>query len=151
LKLKNEDDYYAVVTGRFQRRSRNHEKLVREAAEYFTNLGFELVTPHPIDLLLKSTIPVIFEAKPIGSRNALFAVREAVGQLFEYRHFRGPTDAYLCILLDADPGDALVTYVEVFLQLGICWVSGEVFEAGPRTLVELSARQAPLYQSTATS
>ena len=49
----------------------------------------------------------------------MFAIREAVGQLFEYRHFIGPKTALLFVLLDEDPGTVLVDYIENVLELGI--------------------------------
>jgi hypothetical protein len=39
----------------------------------------------------------------------------------EYRHFLGPHDAQLCILLDGNPGQALVAYVEGVLRFCILW------------------------------
>jgi hypothetical protein len=64
---------------------------------------------------------VIVEAKVVGRFSPILAVRPAVGQLFEYRSFIGPKESSLCILLDADPGQALVEYVE-HLGLLILWL-----------------------------
>jgi len=73
----------------------------------------------------------IFEAKVVGGRGALRAIREAVGQLYEYRFFIGPRTAQLCVLLDERPSKALVDYVEKHLALSIAWLSNDKLEAGP--------------------
>jgi hypothetical protein len=125
LKFKEEGDYFAAIGGGIQRRSRDHERLVRQAAEYLSAHAATLTIQHPIDLLMTVPKQVIFEAKPVGERSAIFAIREAVGQLFEYRHFIGPKAGLLFILLDEDPGSALVEYVENVLGLGICWMFGD--------------------------
>jgi len=40
--------------------------------------------------------------------------------VLEYRHFLAPHDARLCILLDGNPGPALINYTEwVFLSSGL--------------------------------
>ena len=81
-----------------------------------------MATPHPIDLLITSPREVIVEAKTTGKRSCLRAVREAVGQLFEYRCFLRP-DAELAILLDATPDNVLINYVERDLGISIYWWS----------------------------
>jgi hypothetical protein len=139
LKLKNEEDYVVRISAGVERRSRKHERLVRMAAEYLSKHCNGLVTPHPIDLRIIQPKNVIIEAKLTHDNNAVFAVREAVGQLYEYRYFLGPKDALLCILLDANPGPALVEYVENHLALAICWMVGKQLIGGPKTAVALSA------------
>lgn len=82
---------------------------------------------------MTAPVAAIFEAKIVGSRGPGAAIREAVGQLFEYRYFVGPRDAWACVLLDEDPGDVLVHYVEQELRLMIAWVIGGKFAGGPAT------------------
>ena len=138
LKFKREGDYFAVIGGGIQRRSRDHERLVRQAGEYLSAHGATLTTQHPIDLLMTRPTKVIFEAKTLRGRSAIFAIREAVGQLFEYRHFIGPKAGLLFILLDENPGRVLVEYVENVLELGICWIFGDRFYGGPHSAGQLS-------------
>jgi len=138
LKFKAEGDYFAVVRGGIQRRSRDHERLVRRAAEYLSDHGATVIAQHPIDLLMTRPQQMIFEAKLLGGRNAIFAIREAVGQLFEYQHFVGPRAALLCVLLDENPGSVLVHYLENVLKLGVCWMSGDELFAGPNSVTQLS-------------
>jgi hypothetical protein len=100
--------------------------------------GAKVTTPHPIDFRIASQTPVIVEAKIVGRFSPVLAVRYAVGQLFEYRNFIGPKESLLCILLDTDPGNVLVEYVE---QLGllILWLTPQGFFAGPETAARLTS------------
>jgi hypothetical protein len=70
----------------------------------------------------------------VAGENLRRAVRQAIGQLFEYRRFIGPRQARLCILLDEEPPKELVDYVEGDLGLLIAWVSMGRIAAGPATL-----------------
>jgi hypothetical protein len=137
LRFKSEGDYLAVITPSLQRRSRDHEKLVRYAAEYLLRCGTTVITQHPIDLLMTRPRKVIFEAKLTRKCNPLLAIREAVGQLWEYRYFVGPSDALLCVLLDKDPGAPLVNYVEQHLGISVVWFSDERLICGPKTGADL--------------
>jgi hypothetical protein len=56
-----------------------------------------------------------------------------VGQIFEYRHFLGPREARLCILLDEEPEKKLVDYVETGLGLLLAWLTPDGMSCGPRT------------------
>ena len=119
---KDDSDYEVIIRGGKQRRTRGHESLVREAGLALQAIGATVATPHPIDLLITSPREVIVEAKTTGKRSCLRAVREAVGQLFEYRCFLRP-DAELAILLDATPDNVLINYVERDLGISIYWWS----------------------------
>jgi hypothetical protein len=133
FKPKADGDYVAVIKSATQRRSRAHETLVRVAGELLQKAGAVVGNPHPRDLLISAPAQLIIEAKIIGSRHPGFAIREAVGQLLEYRHFLGPRDAHLCILLDGNPGRALNDYVEKVLGFFILWVEGSRLLGGART------------------
>ncbi len=138
LTIKSEEDYWAFVKGGQQRRTRYHERLIRQAVELLQARGAKVVTPHPIDLRMIEPLHVIFEAKVVGRFSPILAVRAAIGQLLEYRSFIGPKQARLCVLLDADPGEKLVDYVENDLGMLMTWLTGEGFFAGHRTAAELS-------------
>jgi len=138
LKLKSEGDYLVAIKAGTQKRTRTHERIVRIAAEWLKAHNADPTTPHPVDLQITAPKKVIFEVKPIEGRGSLFAVREAVGQLFEYRYFQGPQDAMLCVLLDGDPGVMLVEYLEESLGIGICWLNGAEMIGGPKTSEQLS-------------
>jgi len=133
FKPKSYEEYSAFIRGGVQRRSRNHEKLVKDAADFFRRHGASISNPHPIDLLMLSPLPIIFEAKLVNNLSAGFAVREAVGQLYEYRYFIGPRNANVCILLDEKPDELFVIYLENFLGIQIVWCTGVGFSGGPKT------------------
>ncbi|PWU17242.1 MAG: hypothetical protein C5B48_16220 [Candidatus Rokuibacteriota bacterium] len=137
LKIKNADDYMAFVKGGPQRRTQTHERLIASAIELLQELGAKVTTPHPIHLRLTRPREAIIEAKVVGWVSPILAVRAAVGQLLEYRKFIGPKHSDLCILLDADPGRALVEYVEVDLRFLIMWITNGALHLGPRTMGRL--------------
>jgi len=97
----------------------------------------EVSNPYPIDLMLLTDPPLLIEGKTV-KRSGLHAVREAVGQLLEYKHFRLPnSEAKLCILLDRKPEHpSLTTYVEDGLGMFLLWWDG-VLHAGPKTFSHL--------------
>jgi hypothetical protein len=130
---KSAEEYLAVISASVQRRSRKHEALVAAAGRLLQGLGMVVSTPHPLDLLVTAPRRIIFEAKVTEALGPLIAIRHAIGQLYEYRRFRGPSDAALCVLLDVDPGDVLLQYVEDELHLNILWVTDGALNAGPRT------------------
>lgn len=132
-RLKNDSDYQAVITAGVQQRTRSHERLVRNAVEWLQGQGATVSTPHPIDMVLEGSPLLIVEVKIVGQRSALFAVREAIGQLLEYRHFRHSPDSELCILLDQPPDTAVVPYVEHVLKAFIIWWDGARLIGGPAT------------------
>jgi len=138
FKPKSETDYLAVVRAQVQHRTRRHERLVREAGEWLRDRGGVVSTPHPIDLFLGGAVPILFEAKVVGQRADLAAVREAIGQLHEYRWFYGPRESLLCVLLDQEPGSALVPYVEGHLGLLLAWWSDNTLAMGPSTSIRLA-------------
>ncbi len=70
----------------------------------------------------------------MGNYHPGHAVREAVGQLLEYRYFIGPRDARLCIAIDSPPRDsALTEYVEKELGMLFLWISDGKVSGGPLT------------------
>jgi len=135
---KDDREYEAFVRGGTQYRSRNHEKLVRATGEWLADHGSKIANPHPIDLLMIEPTRIIFEAKTVGSRDPIFAIREAVGQLHEYRYFLELHDRQLCILLDKAPTTALVHYAEQELGLLIAWLEEPRLFGGPETATLLS-------------
>ncbi|WP_147444198.1 hypothetical protein [Corallococcus sp. CA031C] len=139
FRLKNDADYEAVIRGGLQRRTRGHEKLVAVVGSALQSAGAHVTMPHPLDLVVHSPVQVIFEVKTLGGRDSLFAVREAVGQLLEYRHFRGPSSASLGIVLGENPGNEIVSYVEETLGMLLIWCEGKVIRGGPLTAKRLSA------------
>lgn len=109
---KDSSDYLAYVGAATQRRSRLHEALIREFGEHLRTIGAEPATNvHPRDLTLTYRGSMwLVEAKTVGA-NAEIAVREAIGQLFAYRHFyyrdQQQADPNLLALFNAPIGGAL--------------------------------------------
>lgn len=130
---KNDSDYVAFIKGGTQQRSRSHETLVRRVGEYLRTKGAIVTTPHPIDLLMLKPFSVVFEMKIVGLKSPGLLIREAVGQLFEYKYFEDLRDSFGCIVLELDPGPPLVRYVEDFLKIGIAWFISDELHCGPKT------------------
>jgi hypothetical protein len=135
---KSDAEYVALIRAGEQRRTRRHERLVREVGEYLASRGASVATSfHPIDLLMIAPAEV-FEAKIVVTTPVL-AVREAVGQLFEYSYFLGRSSAALCVLLDAEPGHALIEYAEKKLGLLVAWWTEGQLHGGDRAMNQLSS------------
>ena len=133
FQAKSDEDYKAFIRGSIQIRSRSHEKLVNTAANWLQEKGATVSNPHPIDLMMTLPQKIILEAKVVGENNPIFAVREAVGQLHEYRYFLDFRDFRMCILLNAAPDTFLMTYIEEELGMLVLWSHHEQFMQGPRT------------------
>lgn len=129
-------EYLAVVRIAVQRRSRKHEELVNDLAAAFRTVDIEATNPSPLDLLISGDPPIIVEVKVASNGGTLHAIREAVGQLMEYRHFDLKRAATLCIVLDQAPDrPEVVEYVESTLGIMLMWRKPPGFGAGPITAV----------------
>ncbi len=128
---KSDAEYTAVISATVQHRSRTHEKLVRLAGQWLQARGVLIANRHPKDLEIISPVSVIVEAKIVGPRDPSFALREALGQLHEYKYFIGPRTAELAVLLDAEPPTALIRYSEDHLQVAVLWLVDATLTGGP--------------------
>jgi hypothetical protein len=128
---KRDTDYTAVISATVQHRTRSHERLVRFAGQWLQARGVVIANQHPKDLEIISPVSVIVEAKVVGRRDPLFALREALGQLHEYKYFIGPPNAELAILLDSEPPASLIHYSESRLQVAVLWVVNAILSGGP--------------------
>lgn len=89
---KDSADYVALIRAHRQVRERRHEALIRDFVEYISERGYEplSVGKHPRDLVLRRSGvdgEWLVEAKVVKECNPKNPVREAIGQLYEYRHF----------------------------------------------------------------
>lgn len=117
---KDDGDYVAVIGAKKLIKSRRHETLVKQFGEHAKGLGFDVSTPHPIDLLLeKNGITWIVEVKVVYNLNFAEAVRGAIAQLIEYQYFLKP-NARKIALIDLPVGKA---YVSLLNELGISFVT----------------------------
>jgi hypothetical protein len=94
---------------------------------------------HPRDLVVTGSTPQrewLVEAKVVKA-NAELAVREAIGQLFAYRHFfyreEGRPDPLLVALFSEEPGDAFTPLLSS-LDIEAVWLdAGEWRSSGNGT------------------
>ncbi|MFC7930302.1 MrcB family domain-containing protein [Streptomyces cinereoruber] len=93
---KDSGEYKVQISARQQIKQRTHEDLVKDFGLHVVKRGYVPVTlgQHPRDLVLRREEAVggrdpewIVEAKIVRNGNATIAAREALGQLYEYRHF----------------------------------------------------------------
>lgn len=119
-------DYYVHIKGGRRRRERRHEELIKEFGLHVVTRGYQPITQgmYPRDLVLRRPAMGqqccwLVEGKAIKRGNATQAVREAVGQLYEYSYYwhqkRGEPRPYLVALFTEDIGH----YAEYLEEHGI--------------------------------
>ena len=110
FKPKDAADYVANIPASAERRGRHHEALIKEFGDAVRATGRTAFTNvHPRDLVVVDRpLEWLVEAKTVGL-NAEPAVRDAIGQLFTYRHFcyreAGRLDPRLLALFNAPIGE----------------------------------------------
>lgn len=126
---KNSGDYVVKVKAQVQKKGRRHENLLKDFATWIKASGLVPANNvHPRDLTVDSEdVHWLVEAKTVGA-NAEQAVREAIGQLFSYRHFyyreAGRNDPPMVALFSEPIGAA---FPSLLTSLGIeC-----IWQAGP--------------------
>jgi len=125
FKPKADSDYVALVKGGFQKRGRTHETLVNKFTAWLTTHGLIPGRNQAIDIGLADPA-VVVEAKVVGSWPT--AVRQAVGQLYEYRYFRvADPRAGLVFLASKPVPDEWVNYLERDRHIGVAWQEGDSF------------------------
>jgi hypothetical protein len=136
---KDSSDYIANIVARQQVKKRYHEALIASFGQHIVSRGYVPITRlmHPKDLVLrrdgedgKNHKEWLVEAKIIRSENPTEAVRQAVGQLYEYSHFlyheKKLAEPHLIGLFNEDVG----TYSAYLARLGIAaiWQVGNDWE-----------------------
>lgn len=139
FKPKSSSDYVAAIAAHIQVRTRKHEAVVKAYGEHAKGLGWTPNTKvHPRDLVLRrSSVDILCEVKVVKA-NAQFAVREALGQLFTYRHFlyaEGSPVKLVAVFSD-EVGQAFVDLLEQ-LGVGSVWSLGGTTWAGSATATQL--------------
>jgi hypothetical protein len=118
---KNSAEYVATVPAQKQVRYRRHERLVERFGSWVKEAGATPATNvHPRDLTIThGGHEWLVEAKIVGT-NAELAVRDAIGQLYAYRHFyyreKGQPDPLLVALFSEPVGNAFLPLLD---SLGI--------------------------------
>ena len=102
FKQRADADYVSNFIGGPFRRGRSHETLVNDFAKWLGDRGCEAASNAAIDLGLVDP-PVIIEAKVIQAERWAAAIREAIGQLYEYRYFQVvPAESELVFLASSE-------------------------------------------------
>jgi MrcB-like, N-terminal domain len=150
FKPKSAADYTAQVGGGRFTRTRRHEALIRDYGRWARARGFRASTAeHPKDLVLRQVNRErewLIEGKVVRRGNAAHAVREAVGQLLEYRRFlyvdkRKPPPE-LVALFTEPVGDAFVAMLD---ELGIqaVWNETGMWAGSPMAVDQGLAESGP--------
>ncbi|MEV0636973.1 DUF3578 domain-containing protein [Streptomyces sp. NPDC050619] len=137
---KGSSDYYVHLKGGRRRRTRRHEELIKDFGFHSVACGYTPIIAgmHPRDLVLRRSDSIsqrawLVEGKAVKNGNATNAVRQAVGQLFEYSHFwhekRDEPKPYLIALFTEGIGH----YAEYLEDLGIAsvWREGDEWGGSP--------------------
>ena len=115
-----------MVKGGPQQRGRAHETLVNNFSKWLIRRRFIPARNQAIDVAVE-TPPVIFEAEVVGTWT--HAVREAVGQLYEYRYWQiADPKAALVFLASKPVPDDWLHYLESDRGIGTAWPKGAGFE-----------------------
>ncbi|MBD0709848.1 hypothetical protein BU197_16075 [Streptomyces sp. CBMA291] len=138
---KDSSEYEVQIKARQQVKQRHHEALIDDFGNYIANRGYRPITKrqHPKDLVLAESQDSegkgsewLVEAKVVRNGNATTAVREALGQLYEYRHFlyRKEREPFLLGLFSEEIG----VYAPYLEEQGIAsiWRSGEGWAGSPQ-------------------
>jgi hypothetical protein len=113
-----------------RRHGRDHETLVNDFARWLTDLGWEVGCNAAIDIGIEEP-PIIIEAKNVGTWS--ISIRQAVGQLYEYRYFKVADPAANLIFLASKPvPDHWLRFLEQDRQIGVAWRSGGTFQLSSR-------------------
>ncbi|WP_341717681.1 hypothetical protein QQG74_28225 [Micromonospora sp. FIMYZ51] len=126
FKPKADADYFSKMVGGSARRGRRHETLVNACAKWLADNGFVPGRNAAIDLGV-AELGVIIEAKVVQKSWAK-AIREAVGQLYEYRYFRvADPESSLIFMADRPVPQMWTDYLEKDRGIGAMWPDGDGF------------------------
>jgi hypothetical protein len=126
FKPKADEDYLVNIQGGVRRRGRHHETLVNSFSTWLGKHGFEVGCNAAIDIGIENP-SVVVEAKMVKVWSK--SVREAVGQLYEYRYFRvADPEAQLIFLASEPVPDDWIDYLERDRGIGLAWRAGRNFE-----------------------
>lgn len=143
FKAKADSEYVSRVVGGSFRRGRHHETLVNAFASYLASHGLEPGCNMAIDLGI-ATPPVVVEAKIVTRWSS--SIREAVGQLYEYRYFKvADPEAGLIFLASKPIPDVWHQYLEADRGIASAWRNDDgSFHLCERARAMLGMNQDPL-------
>jgi hypothetical protein len=130
FRAKADTKYVVDLQGGRRIRSRTHERLVNRCAGWLARNELHPARNAAVDLGLEEP-PVVIEAKVIGASWAK-SIREAVGQLYEYRYFKVADPASrLIFLADQRVPTSWVRYLERDREIGVMSMLGNRVELSP--------------------
>ena len=130
FRAKADTKYVVDLQGGRRIRSRTHERLVNGCARWLSRNELHPARNAAVDLGLEQP-PVVIEAKVIGASWAK-PIREAVGQLYEYRYFKVADPASRLIFLsDKRVPASWVRYLERDREIGVISMIGNRIELSP--------------------
>ena len=128
FKVRADTDYISRLSGGSFKRGRTHETLVNNFAAWLEARGLLAASNAAIDLGLQQP-PVIIEAKVIRSDGWAAAIREAIGQLYEYRYFQiVDPQSSLIFLASREIPERWLRYLDDDRQIGAVWPTGGGFK-----------------------
>jgi hypothetical protein len=109
-----------------------HERILSELGGILSRCGHVAEESQHVDLFCRlKTGPAIFEVKTLTPENEVQQVRQAVGQLYEYRFRYQMVDASLWLVLSNEPKESwIVEYLQRDRKLNVMWWNGLRF-SGP--------------------
>lgn len=120
---KADEEYLAKTASTEKYKSRSHARLQNELFRFVKMSGLEPKENKAIDLATVSRNgTVVFEIKVTPPVKPLRAIREAVGQLYEYRYFGVvQKQSFLCLVTPHKPTNEILHYLENDRQIGVLW------------------------------
>jgi hypothetical protein len=130
--------YQVEVEGGVRAHDRQHETLVNAFADWLIQHGLTPLRNRAIDLGLENP-PVVIEAKQVQDWPS--AIRQAVGQLYEYRFFNVvQPDARLVFLASKAVPHKWINYLEFDRGIVVAWHDGKGFQLSERAITAFGLR-----------
>lgn len=122
---KADTEYITRITGGIQRRERIHESLVNSFVVWLQRRGLNPARNHVIDIGLDDP-PLVIEAKVVHDWPT--AIRQALGQLYEYRYFQLVSPNSALVFLASKPVPSKwQNYLERDRGVAVVWRDGTGF------------------------
>jgi len=111
--------------------------LVNDFADWLVARGLTVASNAAIDLGVEQP-PVIVEAKVIRTNRWAPAIREAIGQLYEYRYFQvvAPESSLIFLAASKIP-EIWLDYLDKDREMGAAWRTSDGFELSDRARTAL--------------
>jgi hypothetical protein len=142
FKPKADLDYQVQIEGGIKTHGRAHETLVNSFAAWLRERGVSPARNAAVDLGVEDP-QVIIEAKEVKSWS--LAIRQAIGQLYEYRFFGVAAPGSALVFLSSLPVPPEWTdYLERDRQIAVVWKTPDGFFLTPRASKAFQLPKAPV-------